>query len=631
MCLSPVLVKSNRKLHVTGVDQEFNYFPCGHCPECLKDKRNEMYVRLYYEYKRYMKSPYNGTVFFVTLTYGQYSLPLVNSFDDEELCALRHYLKVKPAKAFLNSDGETVKVDQFMPYLKLNTFDKRDLRKFLKRLTEREKWPKMFQRQFRQTDLPIKHFCVCEYGHEKQQSHYHVLLFVPFKVDEYLFRHFVKWCWSDKVPMKSLPDYVKKDLPRFRSFIKNGNVAVINSPKGRNEGDFLVYYRKNVQGRFSPVCMRTKGFVSYSKKYGARILGPKGMEYLTKYLFKDAIELTDKQVSEYKQKIENKDPKSEWYKRVLDKDEKYKKWSAFVKSLDAIDSYEVGVRDIVKRVKASLSFSLVSDNFGTGLQDEFDLTDLDSRNKLYKKVISEGVHLPNDVQKYKFPKYIIRRIFQQNRHYVNIETGQRETFSYLSDYGVECAKLRFDYQLKFLSQKFSMMLSEGYLSLLGRIGQIDFEEKFGLSLYSVVSDIRKKFEHDNLLFDSSPYNCLVKYKLLLQNVAIPLDYSGLLYCKDFAVFEDYAEYIFDKKWRKPFDYIDVQGKYFYCIEWDKLYFGTPWNSVKFNSCDMFRKWDMYLDILDWLDTYYKQRCFDNKEFKQNTQSRIRALYNSFIF
>lgn len=108
------------------VDYRTMLVPCGRCDGCQKDKVNDLFVRLYYEYIRTLDAK-NGSVWLGTLTYEDSMLPR-------------------------NSDG-------------LPCFDKRHVQLFFKRLRKR-------------SGLKFKDFYVTEYGGEFGRPHYHFLLFV---------------------------------------------------------------------------------------------------------------------------------------------------------------------------------------------------------------------------------------------------------------------------------------------------------------------------------------------------------------------------------------------------------------------------------------------------------------------
>ena len=90
--------------------------PCGKCPACLENRRQDWAIRIMEESKNY---DFN---YFITLTYDE-----------------NHYPKD-------------------------NSVDKRAIQLFIKRLRKRLK-------------APIKYYCVGEYGTKTRRAHYHVIVF----------------------------------------------------------------------------------------------------------------------------------------------------------------------------------------------------------------------------------------------------------------------------------------------------------------------------------------------------------------------------------------------------------------------------------------------------------------------
>lgn len=76
MCVRPLKILS-RKADKLPVFDELSYtVPCGHCEECKKVKRNQWFVRLYYQYKECIDK--GGFALFLTLTFNNKNLPRCN-------------------------------------------------------------------------------------------------------------------------------------------------------------------------------------------------------------------------------------------------------------------------------------------------------------------------------------------------------------------------------------------------------------------------------------------------------------------------------------------------------------------------------------------------------------------------
>jgi len=125
MCLTPFAKKSK--------EGDYDYFPCGKCPPCLKRRVSGWSFRLMQEGKR------SASAWFVTLTYNSDNLQFSN-------------------KGFKN-------------------LYKKDLQDFFKRLRKR------------MPDVPIKYYAVGEYGTINMRPHYHAIM---FNVDP----HAVQMAWS---------------------------------------------------------------------------------------------------------------------------------------------------------------------------------------------------------------------------------------------------------------------------------------------------------------------------------------------------------------------------------------------------------------------------------------------------
>lgn len=139
--------------------------PCGKCSECLRKKRNDWCVRLYYEHKVSVQS------YFLTLTYNEYTVP--RNGDIMVLC-------------------------------------KRDVQLFLKRL------------RMELTDVKLRYFFVGEYGDNSERPHYHALIFV----DKYLnlndFRELIGKHWQ--LGFNSLSEVTPQRISYVASYCLYNNV-----------------------------------------------------------------------------------------------------------------------------------------------------------------------------------------------------------------------------------------------------------------------------------------------------------------------------------------------------------------------------------------------------------------------
>lgn len=90
-CLSPLKIPNPRYLHELGEVKYLNV-PCGKCPACLWNKREEWALRCELESKR---TPFQN--YFFTLTYNQLNLPLI---EDEKTKSVLPYFPKEHVRNF---------------------------------------------------------------------------------------------------------------------------------------------------------------------------------------------------------------------------------------------------------------------------------------------------------------------------------------------------------------------------------------------------------------------------------------------------------------------------------------------------------------------------------------------------
>lgn len=140
-CITPITVHK-------GTPSE-SVVPCGKCPACRANRRQEWIIRLKCEYLNAVESH------FITLTYDDEHLPTTELVD--------------------TNTGEIV--TKAYP-------DKIEFQKFLKRLRKN-------------MSLSIRYFSVSEYGDKTLRPHWHMLLFLNEKIqDRRKFYDTIKFCWQ---------------------------------------------------------------------------------------------------------------------------------------------------------------------------------------------------------------------------------------------------------------------------------------------------------------------------------------------------------------------------------------------------------------------------------------------------
>ena len=140
MCTHLIKVTNPTRKYVDGVTRPVLWVPCGECKECRKALQDEWFVRGFIEYKRVVEL--GGAVWFPTLTYCDECLP---SYSDTENGVFYYCFNHDHLRLFM-----------------------RKLRTYLKR------------KGYPATD--IRYFIGSELGSKRSRPHYHVLLFVPFRV-----------------------------------------------------------------------------------------------------------------------------------------------------------------------------------------------------------------------------------------------------------------------------------------------------------------------------------------------------------------------------------------------------------------------------------------------------------------
>lgn len=153
MCTHMIQVTNPTRKYVDGVTRPVLWVPCGECKECRKALQDEWFVRGFIEYKRVTEL--GGGVWFATLTYNSECLP---TYNDEEYG------------------------------LYINCFNHEHLRLFMRKLRTYLK-----RKGYPAND--IRYFMSCELGSKRARPHYHVLLFVPFRVKAIDMQRCVQRAW----------------------------------------------------------------------------------------------------------------------------------------------------------------------------------------------------------------------------------------------------------------------------------------------------------------------------------------------------------------------------------------------------------------------------------------------------
>ena len=163
MCLNRKLLR-NPKLNPTGLDKPTIKVDCGKCPDCLKSRSNDWFVRSYFEI---FGDVIKKDLFLITLDFDDAHLPLY-----------------RPHVGIIQSASKSIQPPFWRdaPDL-ISCFDNEEIQAFLSRL--------------RYYVPPFRYLCVPEYGGFLQRPHYHILFIFPCYalMDVMRLRYFVGKCW----------------------------------------------------------------------------------------------------------------------------------------------------------------------------------------------------------------------------------------------------------------------------------------------------------------------------------------------------------------------------------------------------------------------------------------------------
>lgn len=592
MCLRPITIRTNRYNYRQGIDKMFMQVPCGDCEECRLMRINDYYVRLHYEWERYMKN--GGSVFFITLSHNNLSLPFTPEFQSLDNQVINDFLSTKGLYVSEEMCG-------------IPCFDKSAVRSFLERIHHLDRFPESILRGIRYhsknehgqftvqkscfcTDFgelrnpvlgsDIKHFVVCEYGKTTKRPHYHALIFFPFIVQAGAFKRLCEFAWSSLYKSDDVPLQIR-DIARYNFDVKNKDYLELR--------DWFIY--RTGKQRKKTYYMHKNGFVMYSVK-GAQMTRPTGMKYLCKYLFKDTEFLKIPYVPEF---IE------------------------LVKELPALDSFkESEIKRCLRRYKDCLPFFLISNNVGTLFEDDVKCETLEDAQKFAKR----NFMFENDSNIYAMPKYFIRRLLYDNKHFVKIDDDYKHvTICYLTEFGKNVLKSKFDDSVARFVDKVRLVSTSSFKSLFY---PLDFETgKVGCDVPFSLSQFYEDLYHNFLSIPK--LRLLAYYKLVFKdvvtNLPVDCDYS----------YNDYINLgneIFSNK-------IDTHNDNHHTIYNNKyilLHEVKPdFSAVTFNQLDVFAGFDSFLYRLEFVYNLIHDRNYKESANRHELEMRYRSLYNSIIY
>ena len=563
MCLSPVTIYNPSRNYRDGFDKLYLTVPCGKCEACRRKKVNDWYVRLGYDYYNLIK--HGGQVLFVTFTYNPESLPYLNTFDGafDSLCP---------------SYGEVPKVN-------IPCFSKKDVQYMLKRLRALLCDNQLPERYKLNITEGVKYFVVSEFGHDKHRPHYHVLFFLPKKVDTFVFQVLCELAWSRRIKSADIPDVVS-DYIESKGGVKSGQFY-------RGEHYFVLPPKKT---KVKYQVFHRLGFVSYSYDKEKKISKPEVesvncLRYVMKYLFKD-VDFTEnpsiKYLTEY---MEN-------FKPSITCDNKYM------------------LRDI-ERLKDAYPFTLSSNFLGDSLYQLLDLSDKDANetDKILNTLVSGRVGLPeSDGFVYAIPSYITRRLFYQNRQYGKYD------YTVVNDLGLEVLRRRYDAQIEYLGKLYDMLISDAYIHILPAQFFDIFEKQFGKSLVYFVNEM-SSFRNE------VGFARLAIYSMLYKNVVD----VGFLTDVTPANFVAKSRQLFVEKLSHRNLTLDSLKNWLSTLAVQEPEVLRSLNGRLYNYLPIFDGFDDILACFDFLKSAYTVVSFASKENTKKFKEAINNLYNTFIY
>lgn len=197
MCLKPRKIYNPTKSIGLNLSQRYEVeINCGECAECKEQKKNEWYLRTYWQAKQCWDE--GGYILFDTLTYNNENLPHVSDFIDFERVSYptdNDFSKIE-CNYTVADYGKRIKLkdENAALYADLNCscFNSEDYRLFFVRLRR--------ALDYRGYDSKkLKYFLTSEYGSTEgltHRPHYHILFFVMDRsLDPITLSNMIDRCW----------------------------------------------------------------------------------------------------------------------------------------------------------------------------------------------------------------------------------------------------------------------------------------------------------------------------------------------------------------------------------------------------------------------------------------------------
>lgn len=571
MCYSPITIPNPRTDFRQVCDKLYQVVPCGHCEDCRRQKRDDWFVRLYYEYFRYKKEFPTGCVKFPTLTFNNDSLPMLD-LDSDDFDFLR------------------VRYPDF-PHGKIPSFDKRTVRNFFRKLRTL-----LVRIGYLPQDNTFKYFLVCEYGDEFGRPHYHLLMFFPKFISDSMLKVLCERCWSDFIDPFELEDNIPSWFiesakqyfrlhPDYHTFapIGKGDVSLFLATKDARTG-YIRFAKK-------------RGNVSFSTKYGGTVTSPDALSYITKYLYKDSA--FDK----------------------LPSTKLIKYWVDILSSNCGLDEFPMQIR----LLKGIFPFRLSSQGLGMSLYDELlnGVEDPKTSDEYITRLVNQKIFLDGQDRFYRIPDYIIRKIFYDFKeisriipsHYKELPELKVTKKTLLTPLGALCVKKRFALQVSSMADTYRNYIYNGFFDsvrpyVVSYPHLLENYDKCLTIFHNIPKDIDVEF--------------LAIYKLKYQN--LPQDNYEHYNIYDAASLKKLAYDMHDYHINS---YNDVYLYSKTCN--DYIEFGLQGFLPMFNNNPLFAGFDFILSAIDEMRNIISDVQFNETKKSKQAGENLRSYINSLIY
>lgn len=595
MCYAPIKIRNNSLTYRSGIDKLYYTVPCGKCRECQQKKRDDWYIRAYYEWLYY--NEIGGMTIFITLTYNEWSKPFV-SFADVDLQVLDEYvghlynMVINPSESkFVPNHVHTVDYyeDRFNEKFPISHYDfindfgecvdrfnKKHIQDFFKSLRQYFHTHSLWTYD-QQSVNAIKYFAVCEYGEQKHRQHVHCLVYLPFKMDVLKFKDIAEHCWSDRISSNRLPDFAKTELVEYKKKLKAGKVGFeyTFSTPGTRWFDWTIRYDAKLK-RINT--FHLKGFCQYSKENPPVIQSGAGIEYVMKYLYK-----ADRYVSE-------------------DRFLKLKTWLQFFPSMTTLGDNKRLI-NAVTALNDIFPFHLNSQGLGQSLYDELNSKSPDELINFLKN--PKPICMTDSSRFFAVPQYILNRLLYDG---VNVPLSDN-TVRMLTPVGYKSVCQLFDTKIYSLARSFAENVNVA-LGFMNETDKLHYFNQTGKHIDKVVKLV-------------PDFRALAHYHLCWQDVAPKLKDDDKLLWSSYDFMRESRTLYFSQK-APSFEFGKSLNKFDYLAM-------VRLSSNCYNYYPAFKHFDEVLNAINYIRECIGMRDARHEFDDENKTSRYRECLKMFKY